>query len=89
MKQLLKILEKITSLNTAPLADLEEVLVPLYFAHRYQIEAVSKLIGGVEYTYAIRGDNQVTNKVVPSRSTKKSVKCSFDRNIKSAVPSNS
>ena len=37
---------------------LEEVLVPLYLAHRYQIEAVSKLIAGLDYTYAHRGDGQ-------------------------------
>ena len=38
-----------------PLAELEEVLVPVYFAHRYQVEAVAKLIGGQSYTYAVRG----------------------------------
>ena len=42
----------------APLASLEDVLAPLYFSHRYQVEAVAKLIGGVEYTYAVRGDGQ-------------------------------
>ena len=52
--------------ENSPMANLEEVLVPLYFAHRYQIEAVSKLIGGVEYTYAVRGDNQISNQVVDS-----------------------
>lgn len=41
-----------------PMAMLEEVLVPLYLRHRYQIEAVSKLIGGVSYTYNLRGDSQ-------------------------------
>ncbi|MEM6376649.1 MAG: zinc-dependent metalloprotease [Bacteroidota bacterium] len=48
-----------------PMAELERVLVPLYLAHRYQIEAVSKVIGGVEYTYAARGDgNMEPNKMV-------------------------
>ena len=41
-----------------PEALLEEVLVPLYLMHRYQIEANSKLIGGVDYTYKVKGDNQ-------------------------------
>ncbi len=36
-----------------PLASLEEVLVPVYYAHRFQIEAVAKLIGGVNYEYSI------------------------------------
>jgi len=42
----------------APLSTVEEVLVPIYLAHRYQVEAVVKLIGGVDYTYAVRGDGQ-------------------------------
>lgn len=41
-----------------PMAMLEDVLVPVYFYHRYQIEAVSKLIGGMNYTYALKGDGQ-------------------------------
>ena len=41
-----------------PLAQLEEALVPLYLYHRYQVEAAVKLIGGVDYTYAVRGDQQ-------------------------------
>ena len=44
--------------NGRPLALLEEVLVPLYLRHRYQIEATVKLLGGVEYTYALRGDSR-------------------------------
>ncbi|HKK74936.1 MAG TPA: zinc-dependent metalloprotease [Saprospiraceae bacterium] len=48
-----------------PMHELERVLVPLYLAHRYQIEAISKVIGGVEYTYAARGDGNATpNKMV-------------------------
>ncbi len=47
------------------MADLERVLVPLYLAHRYQTEAVSKTIGGVLYTYAVRGDKQPSNEPVP------------------------
>lgn len=46
------------------MADLERVLVPLYLAHRYQTEAVSKLIGGVRYAYAVRGDGQPANEPV-------------------------
>ncbi len=47
-----------------PMAMLEQVLVPLYLAHRYQTEAAVKLIGGVNYSYAMRGDGQVTNEAV-------------------------
>ena len=41
-----------------PLAQMEEVLVPLYLHHRYQVEAAVKLVGGVQYTYALRGDQR-------------------------------
>jgi len=47
-----------------PMAYLENVLVPLYLAHRYQVEAVSKLIGGVNYSYAVRGDQQARNEML-------------------------
>ncbi len=49
----------------APLATLENVLVPLYLAHRYQVEATAKLIGGLQYSYAVRGDGQVPVEIIP------------------------
>jgi hypothetical protein len=42
-----------------PLATLEEVLVPLYLLHRFQVQAVAKIVGGQEFTYTLRGDGQV------------------------------
>lgn len=46
---------------------LEESLAPIYFYHRYQVEAAVKVIGGLNYTYAMRGDGQeVTSFVDPS-----------------------
>jgi len=52
----------------APMATLEETLVPVYFYHRYQVEAVAKLLGGMDYNYALRGDGQtVTEIVAPQR----------------------
>lgn len=39
-----------------PYAVLEDVFVPLYFLHRYQTEAAVKLVGGMDYRYAVRGD---------------------------------
>ncbi|HWM91751.1 MAG TPA: zinc-dependent metalloprotease [Thermoanaerobaculia bacterium] len=41
-----------------PLALLEEVLAPVYFHHRYQLDGALKVVGGLDYTYAIRGDGQ-------------------------------
>jgi len=48
----------------APLATLEDVLVPLYMLHRYQVEAASKLVGGMDYTFALRGDGQTPTQIV-------------------------
>ena len=47
-----------------PMAMLEDVLVPVYFIHRYQVEAVSKMVGGMYYTYALRGDGQTVTKAL-------------------------
>ena len=41
-----------------PLATIEEVLVPIYLLHRFQIQAVAKLIGGQYFSYTMRGDGR-------------------------------
>ncbi|MGB6900807.1 MAG: zinc-dependent metalloprotease [Candidatus Acidiferrum sp.] len=48
----------------APLATLEDVLAPVYMLHRYQVEAASKLVGGMDYTFALRGDGQIPTEIV-------------------------
>ncbi len=40
-----------------PMAQMEEVLVPLYLHHRYQVTAAASVLGGMHYTYAVRGDD--------------------------------
>ena len=47
-----------------PVSDLQNVLVPIYLFHRYQTEAVVKLIGGVDFAYTVRGDGQAGPTVV-------------------------
>ena len=50
-----------------PYSMLEDVFVPLYFFHRYQTEAVTKVVGGLDYTYAVKGDgNKVVEMVDPN-----------------------
>lgn len=49
-----------------PLATIEEVLVPLYLHHRYQVEAASAVVGGLYYTYAMRGGNTTPVRFVPA-----------------------
>ena len=41
-----------------PMSRLQAVLVPTYLHHRYQVEAASKSIAGVEFYYNLRGDGQ-------------------------------
>lgn len=40
----------------ASLSSLEETFAPIYLLHRYQLDAVAKLIGGVSYEYELKGD---------------------------------
>lgn len=51
------------------LSQLEEMLVPLYLFHRYQVESVVKLIAGVDYDYEVRSDEAVKGAQVVSKST--------------------
>ncbi len=48
----------------APMTTIQEVLVPIYMLHRYQIEAVAKSVGGLYFTHAVKGDGQVPTKMV-------------------------
>jgi hypothetical protein len=57
-----------------PLAMLEETLVPLYLSHRYQVEAASKSLGGLFYTYALRGDGQAATRKVPPDEQRRALK---------------
>lgn len=62
-----KALQQFGEKNIRPgvaMAQLEEVLVPVYLYHRYQVEAVCKEVGGMFYTYATRGDNQVVTRAL-------------------------
>lgn len=56
-----------------PMAMLEDVLVPVYFYHRYQLEAVTKIIGGLDYNYALRGDGQFTTRPVSKEEQSKAI----------------
>ena len=54
-------------------AVLEDVFAPLYFFHRYQTEAVSKVIGGLDYNYAVKGDGQLTVTTVDKNAQKQAL----------------
>ncbi len=48
-----------------PMALMEEILVPLYLHHRYQVEAAASAVGGLHYIYATRGDGRTPTRPVP------------------------
>jgi hypothetical protein len=56
-----------------PYSVLEDVFVPLYFFHRYQTEAASKVIGGLDYNYAIKGDGQLITKVIDAKTQRETL----------------
>jgi len=56
-----------------PYSVLEDVFVPLYFLHRFQTEATVKLIGGLEYSYAVKGGNQKVVERVSGDSERKAL----------------
>lgn len=49
-----------------PMSHLEDLLVPVYLVHRYQAEAASKVLGGLYYSYQLRGDGQKLPSRVPA-----------------------
>ncbi|HET7695557.1 MAG TPA: zinc-dependent metalloprotease [Vicinamibacterales bacterium] len=50
----------------APMATMEEALVPLYLYHRYAVESAASALGGQDYIYAFRGDQRTPTRWVPA-----------------------
>ncbi len=48
-----------------PVANLRRKFVPIWLLHRYQLEAAAKLIGGVDFAYALNGDGRERSPYVP------------------------
>lgn len=44
--------------NGAPMATIEEPLVPIFMYHRYAVESASSMVAGQDYIYAMRGDGR-------------------------------
>tara|TARA_B100000767_G_scaffold275095_1_gene310405 strand:+ start:51 stop:2519 length:2469 start_codon:yes stop_codon:yes gene_type:complete len=57
-----------------PYSILNDRLVPLYFLHRYQAEAIVKLIGGVDYSYGVKGAIPFESKVVSVQTQKRALR---------------
>ncbi|MES2330856.1 MAG: zinc-dependent metalloprotease [Bacteroidota bacterium] len=69
--------EQAIRVNT-PLSRLEDVLVPVYNYHRYQLEATCKLIGGMNYSYSVRGDKQQTPQILSNALQQKALQAALD-----------
>jgi Met-zincin/Domain of unknown function (DUF5117) len=48
-----------------PQSQLRRAFVPIWLLHRYQIEAAAKVLGGVDFTYAVNGDGHGEAHAVP------------------------
>ena len=59
--------------SNQPYSVLEDVFVPLYFLHRYQTEGVTKVIGGLDYTYALKDDGNTIVKRIPGKIERKAL----------------
>jgi hypothetical protein len=57
-----------------PLATLEDTLVVLYLMHRYQTEGATKIIGGLNYRYQLRGDGQMNAEIVSPDEQRKALR---------------
>ena len=56
-----------------PMATLEDVLVPIYLFHRYQVTAAAKLIGGESYAFDVRGGVQQGPEPVPATEQRQAI----------------
>ena len=59
--------------NGAPMATIEEPLVPIFMYHRYSVESAASMVGGIDYIYGIRGDGRVPTKWEPAVDQRKAI----------------
>ncbi|HLK27700.1 MAG TPA: zinc-dependent metalloprotease [Puia sp.] len=85
LKEVMKVREKALSQfgeenirSGTPMAMLEDVLVPAYLFHRYQLEAVTKMVGGMYYTYALKGDGQIVTKALTKEEQSRALNAVMD-----------
>lgn len=62
----------------APLALIEEVLVPIYMYHRYQVEAAAKAIGGQDYTFSLKGKGDRNPQIVAPEEQRRALTAVLD-----------
>ncbi|MGA2131617.1 MAG: zinc-dependent metalloprotease, partial [Bryobacteraceae bacterium] len=59
--------------NGAPMATMEEALVPIFMYHRYSVESAASSLGGQDFIYAMRGDGRTPMKWEPAANQRKAL----------------
>ncbi|HEY5713198.1 MAG TPA: zinc-dependent metalloprotease [Allosphingosinicella sp.] len=61
-----------------PARGLRRAFVPVWLIHRYQVEAAAKLIGGVDFTYAVVGDGRGVARPVAAADQRRALEALLD-----------
>src|SRR5215510_3518941 len=62
----------------APVATIEDVLVPIYMYHRYQVEAAAKVVGGQDYTFSLKGKDDRNPQIVSPEEQRRALAAVLD-----------
>ena len=62
----------------APMATIEDVLVPIYMYHRYQVEAAAKVIGGQDYVFSLKGKGDRNPQIVSPEEQRRALAAVLD-----------
>ncbi|PYS70538.1 MAG: hypothetical protein DMF69_13230 [Acidobacteria bacterium] len=60
------------------MATIEDVLVPIYMYHRYQVEAASKVIGGQDYMFSLKGRGDRNPQIVSADEQRRALSAVLD-----------
>lgn len=61
-----------------PVSQLRRAFVPIWLLHRYQVEAAAKLLGGVDFSYALNGEGGETAAPVPAEAQRAALEALLD-----------
>lgn len=61
-----------------PQSQLRRAFVPIWLIHRYQVEAAAKVLGGVDFTYAVAGDGHGEAHAVPIAAQRRALEALLD-----------
>jgi hypothetical protein len=61
-----------------PMALLNMRFAHVYLHHRYSLEGLSKYVGGMDFTFSMRGDGQTPTRVLPAADQRKALAMALD-----------